>query len=57
MGTLTFPASNSGELSIPLANMTDDFPPGKYAWIVNLVDNKSDQPIAKNYGKHFELIE
>jgi hypothetical protein len=57
MGTLRFPVSESGELSIPLANMTDDFTPGKYAWIINLVDNNSDQPVSKNYGKHFELVE
>lgn len=54
-GTLKFPIKESGEMSVPLLNMIDDFPAGKYAWVVTLTEPGKTEELAK-MGKHFELI-
>ncbi|MGJ8679472.1 hypothetical protein [Paraglaciecola sp.] len=55
-GALKFPVNKTGEVNVPLSNMTDDFPASKYAWVVYLSTKENSVPLSKKQGKHFELI-
>lgn len=54
-GALKFPVNKTGEISVPLSNMTEDFPASKYAWVVFLSEKGKVEPLGKKQGKHFEL--
>ena len=54
-GTLKFPIKETGEMSVPLVNMIEDFPAGKYAWVVTITEPGKTEELAK-MGKHFELV-
>ena len=54
-GELVFKVQEPGTTTIPLANLTSDFPAGKYAWIVFLAESGTKDPISDRYGKHFVL--
>ena len=57
MGELVFPVKEPGTTSVPLANLTADFPPGNYAWIVFLAESGTKEPQLGKLGKHFVLTE
>ncbi|GGA75941.1 hypothetical protein GCM10011369_17270 [Neiella marina] len=52
-GALDFPVERNGDLNVPLENLAAQFPPGKYAWVVQILDD-NDEVVAK-LGKHFTL--
>lgn len=54
-GSLKFPVNGTGEINLPLSNMTDDFPASNYAWVVYLSAKESIEPLSKKQGKHFEF--
>ena len=54
-GEIVIPVREPGNVTIPLANLTSDFPVGKYAWIVFLAESGAKEPISDRYGKHFVL--
>lgn len=56
LGVLKYTVNESGVLDIPLVNLADDFPAGKYAWVVFLLDSSTEKEVAKKMGKHFELF-
>lgn len=53
-GSIVFPADESGNVKLPITNMLDDFPEGKYAWVVRINTKDGKSELAKQ-GKHFEL--
>ena len=57
MGELIFPVKEPGNITIPLANLTSDFPPGNYAWIVWITESGTTEPAIAKLGKHFVLTE
>ena len=57
MGRLIFPLKEPGNITIPLANLTSDFPPGNYAWIVWITEEDTKEPAIAKLGKHFVLTE
>lgn len=57
MGELVFPVKEPGVTSLPLVNLTADFPPGNYAWIVFLAEPGTKEPQLGKLGKHFVLTE
>ncbi|MBD1388347.1 hypothetical protein IC617_02805 [Neiella sp. HB171785] len=52
-GALDFPVERNGDLNVPLENLAAQFPPGKYAWVVQILD-ENEEVVAK-LGKHFTL--
>lgn len=54
-GALKFPVSEPGNLTLPLSNLTDDFPVGNYAWVVFVVEKGKTENLSDKYGKHFTL--
>ena len=54
-GEVVVTVTEPGEVTIPLANLTSDFPAGNYAWIVFLAEPGSNEAISEKYGKHFVL--
>ena len=55
LGALKFPVTTPGDMSLPLSNMTDDFPPGNYSWVIYLSETGKTTPIVEKYGKYFIL--
>ncbi|MDU0356307.1 hypothetical protein RS130_22620 [Paraglaciecola aquimarina] len=55
-GALKFPVAENGQITIPLTDMTTDFPASKYAWVIFLTERSKSEPISKKQGKHFLLI-
>lgn len=55
-GALKFPINEPGEMTLPLSKMADDFPNGKYAWVISITEKGKTEPLTK-MGKHFELGE
>ncbi|MCM2678526.1 hypothetical protein [Echinimonas agarilytica] len=54
-GELTYPVPHNGNISIPLENMSEQFPTGNYAWVISLLDNEQDKQVMAKLGKHFTL--
>ena len=54
-GALKFPVTEPGNLTLPLSNLTDDFPVGNYAWVVFVAEKGKAEPISDKFGKHFTL--
>ncbi|MBU2924283.1 hypothetical protein Q4530_08270 [Colwellia sp. 1_MG-2023] len=54
-GALKFPVTEPGTFTLPLSNLTADFPIGNYAWIVHLAETGKKETISDKYGKHFTL--
>jgi len=57
MGEMIFPVEEPGTTSVPLANLTSDFPAGNYAWIVFLAESGTKEPQLGKLGKHFVLTD
>ena len=57
MGEMIFPVKEPGTTSVPLANLTSDFPAGNYAWIVFLAEPGTKEPQLGKLGKHFVLTD
>lgn len=56
-GALKFPLKEPGNFTLPLSNLTDDFPTGKYAWVVFLTPTGEKNEVSDKYGKHFILTD
>lgn len=54
-GALKFPVTEPGNLTLPLSNLTVDFPLGNYAWVVYVAEKGKSEPISDKFGKHFTL--
>lgn len=54
-GALKFPVTEPGNLTIPLSNLTDDFPVGNYAWVIFVAEKGKTIPLSDKFGKHFTL--
>ena len=54
-GELIFTVREPGNITIPLGNLTSDFPVGKYAWFVFLAESGAKEPVSDRLDKHFVL--
>ncbi|WP_111977873.1 hypothetical protein [Algibacillus agarilyticus] len=54
-GTLKFKVTEPGEISLPINNMLNDFPAGKYAWVMYLTAVDETERLSDKLGKNFIL--
>lgn len=54
-GSMKFPVKESGNIEVPLADIKDNFPAGKYAWVAYLTESNSENKVSKELGKHFTI--
>ncbi|TKB43583.1 hypothetical protein [Thalassotalea mangrovi] len=55
-GNVKVTVEESGQIQLPFNSMLSNFPAGKYAWVVDLKEQDSDNSIlAKRLGYHFEI--
>lgn len=55
LGALKFPVTTPGDITLPLSNLTDDFPPGNYTWVIYLAESGKTEAVAEKYAKYFIL--
>lgn len=54
-GSMKFPVKQPGDVAVPLDQVQDNFPPGKYAWVAYLTESNTDKKVTKELGWHFKI--
>ncbi|TRX57982.1 hypothetical protein [Thalassomonas sp. M1454] len=54
-GAIEFPVKEPGNMTLPFEQIVTNFPAGRYAWVIYLVDEKGQQLEKRKFGKHFNI--
>ena len=54
-GAVEFSVEEPGNMTLPFEQIVTNFPAGRYAWVIYLVDEKGQQLEKRKFGKHFNI--